>query len=59
MNELITLKACIQEMLRLEPVIRTFYPELALPNHVVLLLRRRAKEIALKLLEEGVELYER
>jgi len=56
---LVTLKACIQEMLRLEPVIRTLYPELALPNHVVLLLRRRAKEIALKLLEEGVELYER
>ena len=52
------LKNCIEEVLSLEPEVKVLYPDLALPNHVILILRRIVREITLKLIEEEAERYE-
>ncbi|MEM2189026.1 MAG: hypothetical protein QW692_04200 [Nitrososphaerota archaeon] len=57
-RQLVALKNCIEEVLSLEPEVKVLYPDLALPNHVILILRRIVREITLKLIEEEAERYE-
>jgi len=58
MNELVIFKTLIENLLELEPKVRTLYPDLRLPNHFIVLLRRRLRETTLRLIEEEGAEYE-